>query len=82
LPIVSVTAGTDNSFAVAGDGKVYSWGFSSNYQTGIGQTEDVETPTLVDNSVVRDKKLIYAGAGGQFSVVASYADDAKMADGV
>ncbi|KUI53484.1 Protein pim1 [Cytospora mali] len=70
--IVSVACGTDNSFAITEDGKAYSWGFSANYQTGQGETEDdVEVPTLIDNTAVRDKKLVYAGAGGQFSVLAS-----------
>jgi regulator of chromosome condensation len=67
---VSVAAGTDNSFAITADGKAYSWGFSENYQTGQGVTDDVEVPTLVDNTAVRGKRLTYAGAGGQFSVLA------------
>jgi regulator of chromosome condensation len=81
-PIVSVAAGTDNSFALTRDGKAYSWGFSANYQTGQGTYEDVETPTVIDNTAVRDKKLVYAGAGGQYSVLASVAEDVKMVNGI
>ncbi|RDA95517.1 hypothetical protein CP533_5415 [Ophiocordyceps camponoti-saundersi (nom. inval.)] len=77
--IASVAAGTDNSFAVSRDGKVYAWGFSANYQTGLGTMDDVHTPTLVDNSAIRDKKIIAAYAGGQFSVVICVAPEA-MAD--
>lgn len=68
--IASVAAGTDNSFAVSRDGKVYSWGFSANYQTGQGTIEDIHTPTVIDNTAIRDKKIIAAHAGGQFSILA------------
>ncbi|ROW01334.1 hypothetical protein VMCG_05943 [Cytospora schulzeri] len=74
--IVSVACGTDNSFAVTEDGKAYSWGFNDNYQTGQGETEDdIEVPTLIDNTAVRDQKIVFAGAGGQFSVLASIHTD-------
>lgn len=70
--VASVAAGTDNCFAITRDGKAYSWGFSANYQTGQGeQDDDVEVPTLIDNSAVHDRKLLSAGAGGQFSVLTS-----------
>ncbi|CAK7265053.1 hypothetical protein SEPCBS119000_001314 [Sporothrix epigloea] len=72
--VTAVNAGTDNSFALTKDGKVYSWGFSGNYQTGQGTTDDIEAPTLIDNTAVREKKLVYAGAGGQFSIVASVSE--------
>ncbi|KAL2205822.1 RCC1/BLIP-II, partial [Sarocladium strictum] len=65
--VASVSAGTDNSFAVTKDGKVYSWGFSSNYQTGQGVIDDIKVPTLIDNTAIRGKKIIGAGAGGQYS---------------
>lgn len=67
--VVSVAAGTDHSFAITKDGKVYSWGFSGNYQTGQGTTDDIETPELIDNSAIRDRKIIFAGAGGQYGIV-------------
>lgn len=67
--IVSVAAGSDNSFAIARDGKAYSWGFSSNYQTGQGTIEDIEEPTLIDNTAIRGKHIIGAGGGGQFSIL-------------
>jgi regulator of chromosome condensation len=70
--VVSVACGIDNSFAITEDGKAYSWGFSANYQTGQGeQDDDVEVPTLIDNSAVRGRKMLFAGAGGQFSVLTS-----------
>ncbi len=72
--ICSVSAGSDNSFAVSKDGKVYSWGFSSNYQTGQGTIEDIKTPTQIDNTAIRGKQIIGAGAGGQFSILFATAD--------
>ena len=66
----SVAAGTDNSFAVTAEGQVYSWGFSANYQTGLGTTDDIETPTVIENTAIKEQKIVYAGAGGQFSVLA------------
>ncbi|KAI1763608.1 RCC1/BLIP-II [Hypoxylon sp. FL1150] len=74
IPDVSasfVAAGTDTSIAITPDGQAYSWGFSENYQTGLGTIEDVEIPTIIDNSAVRDEKLVWAGCGGQYSMLAS-----------
>ncbi|KAI1088277.1 RCC1/BLIP-II [Rostrohypoxylon terebratum] len=70
-----VAAGTDTSFAIDDAGKVYSWGFSANYQTGQGTIDDIEVPTVIDNSAIRDRKIIWAGAGGQYSVVAAAVAD-------
>jgi regulator of chromosome condensation len=69
-----VAAGSENSFAIDADGKVWSWGFSGNYQTGQGTDEDIKEATVIDNAATRDKKLVWAGAGGQFSVLAAYAN--------
>lgn len=79
---VSVAAGTDNNFAITKDGKAYSWGFSSNYQTGQGTIDDIHTPTVIDNTAVRGKKLISAGAGGQYSVLTGIAEDVPKVNGV
>lgn len=65
-----VTAGTDNSFALTEDGKVYAFGFSTEYQTGLGTDDDVDTPTLVANTAIKDHIITWAGCGGQFSVLA------------
>jgi regulator of chromosome condensation len=74
-PVGSVAVGVDNSFAVTRDGQVYSWGFSVGYQTGQGQTDDVEEPTVIDNTAVRGKKIIYAGSGGPYSVLCAAAEE-------
>ncbi|KAG4412140.1 hypothetical protein IFR04_014734 [Cadophora malorum] len=66
---VYVATGPDTCLAVDKDGKAYTWGFSSNYQTGQGTAEDVVEATWVDNSAVRGKKIVYGGIGGQFGVL-------------
>ena len=68
------TAGSDHCIAITRAGKAYAWGFSAVYQTGLGTSEDVEVATMIDNTAVRDKKLTWAGAGGQFSIVAGPAE--------
>ncbi|KAJ2970520.1 hypothetical protein NUW58_g9669 [Xylaria curta] len=66
-----VAAGVDTSFAIDAVGRVLSWGFSANYQTGQGTTDDIEVPTIIENSAIRSRDIIWAGAGGQYSVVAA-----------
>lgn len=79
---ISVAAGTDNNFAVTKDGKAYSWGFSSNYQTGQGTIDDIHVPTHIDNTAIRGKQIIRAGAGGQYSVLVGIAEDKPQVNGV
>lgn len=69
-PVVSGDAGTDTNIVVTAEGRVYSWGFNDNYQTGLGQTTSaVETPTLLDRAPVKEKTIVFAGCGGQFGLV-------------
>ncbi|OAP60672.1 hypothetical protein AYL99_05674 [Fonsecaea erecta] len=70
IEALMAAAGSDHCIAIDKKGKAYSWGFSTTYQTGQGTSDDVELATLIDNTAVRDKKLVWAGAGGQFSVIA------------
>ena len=63
-------AGTDHNIALDGNHEAYAWGFSANYQTGLGTSDDVEEPTKIDNTATRGKKLTWAGAGGQYSMLA------------
>ncbi|GAP89474.1 putative rcc1 domain-containing protein [Rosellinia necatrix] len=69
-----VAAGVDTSFVIDNTGHVYSWGFSANYQTGQGTTDDIEVPTKIDNTAIRDRDIIWAGAGGQYSMLAAKHD--------
>ncbi len=68
--VTYAATGTDHTIAINREGKAYSWGFNVNYQCGQGTIDDIETPTLIDNTAVRGKKLTWAGAGGQFSMLA------------
>lgn len=69
--ITSVAAGTDHSIALTADGKPYSWGFSDSGRTGQGTEDDIKIPTLVESKAIKGKKLVFADAGGSFSVLAS-----------
>jgi regulator of chromosome condensation len=69
--IVTGACGPDHSIVIDKDGKAYSWGFSANYQTGQGTDDDIEVPTMIDNTAVRETKLTWAGCGGQYSILAS-----------
>lgn len=71
--VVSVAAGIDNSFAITKEGKVYSWGYSENYRTGLGTEKAVKEPTLLQKGDIKDKQIIYTGCGGQFSILAGTA---------
>lgn len=72
--VVCVTASSDHNLVVTKDGKAWSWGFSANYQTGLGTTDDVEVATMIDNTAVRERKLNGATTGGQFSILTAPAD--------
>ncbi|KAK2626192.1 hypothetical protein QTJ16_004454 [Diplocarpon rosae] len=76
-----VATGPDTGIAVATDGKAFSWGFSSNYQTGQGTGEDITEATEIDNSAVRGKKLVWAGVGGQFGILAGIHEDTPTVNG-
>jgi regulator of chromosome condensation len=72
--IVTGSCGPDHSIVIDKDGKAHSWGFSANYQTAQGTDDDIDTPTMIDNTAVRDVKLVWAGCGGQYGVLASKRD--------
>ncbi|KAF2738198.1 RCC1/BLIP-II [Polyplosphaeria fusca] len=70
--IVAAGTGPDHTLAIDKDGKAFAWGFSSNYQTGLGTDDDVSLPTQIANTAVKDTHLVWAGAGGQYSMLASH----------
>ena len=73
IDAVQAAAGTDHCVAVAKDGQAYAWGFSVNYQTGLGTDDDVPIATHIDNTATRGKQLVQAECGGQFSALAGLA---------
>ena len=80
IKAVTAAAGSDHCIAIDKDGKAWSWGFSTTFQTGQGTDEDIEMATMIDNTAVREKKLTWAGAGSQFSAVAGI--DKPVVNGV
>ena len=73
--IVAGACGPDHTIVIDKNGKAHSWGFSANYQTGQGTDDDIEVPTMIDNTATREMKLTWAGCGGQYSIVASELSD-------
>lgn len=67
--VVSVTAGTDHTFAITNSGNAYSWGFNSQGQAGQPGIDEIEKPTLVEGKHISGKKLISAAASSQFSIL-------------
>jgi regulator of chromosome condensation len=63
-----VAAGSEHCLVATTAGKVYSWGFSTNYQTGLGTEDPVETATVIENTAMRGRKVTWVGGGGQYSV--------------
>jgi regulator of chromosome condensation len=74
IEAASVATANDTCLVITPKGRAYSWGFSENYQTGQGTTLDVKVATLIDNTAVRDKKLIFGGVGGQFGILGGEAE--------
>ncbi len=70
-----VAVGTDHNVAINTAGQAHSWGFNANYQCGQGAGSDgIDEPTRIENTAVKNRDLIWAGAGGQFSMMAAVAE--------
>ena len=67
---VFAAAGSDQCLGVARDGRVFSWGYSINGETGQGGADEVEEATLIAHSSLTGKKVVWVGCGGHFSVIA------------
>ena len=94
---VTAAAGSDHTIAITKDGKAYSWGFNETYQTGQGKgysTEqdtdqgdgsnsptDILLATIVDNTALRNMKVNWAGAGGQYSIITAPVDEKSAVNG-
>lgn len=74
-----VACGTDHNIALSEQGHAFTWGFGSVYQLGHGKPagedgpEDEEVPTRIRNTATLDRAMVWAGAGGQFSIIAAEA---------
>ena len=69
-----ISAATDTCLCISTDGEPWSWGFSTNYQTGLGTTDEVLEATQIANSAVADREMVFCGVGGQFGVLAAQAE--------
>ena len=73
--VIHVSTDTDTNVVVTKEGKAWSWGFSENYQTGVGSTTDVRVPTMMENNAIREKRITGAEEGGQYGIITAYASD-------
>lgn len=66
-----IYCGTHHNLAILkDDGSVWSWGFGESFQVGQGPSgDDIEVPTKIENTAIRNKVMVSGGAGGQFSVL-------------
>jgi regulator of chromosome condensation len=54
--IRDIICGSQNSFAISKEGNLYSWGFGSTLQLGLGHEEDVSHPSIVELTQNNKKK--------------------------
>lgn len=80
-PMKFVAAGTDHTVALSKiDGTAWTWGFGEMYQLGHGkpagedQPEDESLPRRIKNTATTGVNMCWAGAGGQFCVIAAPTD--------
>ncbi|CAG8975112.1 hypothetical protein HYALB_00008953 [Hymenoscyphus albidus] len=72
-----VAAANDTCMAVTKDGRAFSWGANMTYQAGQGDIEDVKVATLLENSAIRGKQMVFCGIGGQFSLLGGLAAEGE-----
>ena len=66
-----VACGDSTSYALTKEGHLYSWGFGTNLQLGVGEEEDFYEPALVKSKNLdpeTDEALVVSG-GGQHSAI-------------
>ncbi|KAI5639587.1 regulator of chromosome condensation (RCC1) repeat domain-containing protein [Phthorimaea operculella] len=88
--VVSIAAGTSNSFAVTDTGEVFAWGMGSEGQLGTGSCSDAPSPAPAHPAALAGKRARAVRAGGQHTVLlvedpnaaqaASPAPDAETSD--
>jgi len=71
--ISHVACGTDHTIFITREGSAYTTGFGSQGQLGLNSDDDVEVAQRVVGKDANGRKLTWAGAGGQFSIVTGVA---------
>ena len=79
--VAHCASGPEHNVIVTKEGRSYSWGFNANYQCGIPVDDDIPEPRLMKGRHIREKELVWAGAGGQYGMVASHADGGMAPSG-
>lgn len=69
--VTHVGCGTDHTIFINDEGKAFSAGFGTQNQLGLGREEDVFVATQIRGKAVAEEKLVWAGAGGNFSAIAA-----------
>lgn len=70
-----VAVGTDHNVAINKAGQARSWGFNVNYPCAQGAfSDDIDEPSRIENMAVKNRDLVWASAGAQFSIMASVAE--------
>lgn len=70
LNAVTVAAGTEHNLVVTKEGKCFTWGFNDGGRAGQGaNANEVEEPEMLNNTALQDKHVVWAGAGGGYSMV-------------
>ncbi|KAF4468644.1 Regulator of chromosome condensation beta-lactamase-inhibitor II [Fusarium albosuccineum] len=68
--VVYVACGTDHTIFVTIEGTAYATGFGSSGQLGLGSYRDIEVARKIKDEHLKHSIITWAGAGGQFSIVA------------
>ncbi|KAK7215145.1 hypothetical protein V2G26_003148 [Clonostachys chloroleuca] len=68
---VDVGCGTDHTIFINVEGKGFSTGINSSGQLGLGTEDDEEIAKPFKGKAIKTKHLTWAGAGGQYSIVAA-----------
>lgn len=72
--ITKVAAGSRHAVALGDDGMVYTWGFNSQGQLGIGSTTSVNVPRAVDTTTALSGLTVTDIAAGFFHTLAIGSD--------
>lgn len=75
--VVHVGCGTDHTIFINKQGNGFATGFGSSGQLGLGSEDDHEVAQRMCGKKVEERALLWASAGGQFSIVAATAAKSK-----
>ncbi|KAK3371967.1 regulator of chromosome condensation 1/beta-lactamase-inhibitor protein II [Podospora didyma] len=68
-----VAAASEHSLAVTKEHKVYTWGLNLSGQLGQ-KGEEIKVATLLDRIAIKGKPIVWAGAGGQYTMLGEAAE--------